>query len=51
MILLIDNYDSFTYHLVQTLGEIEPGIAIEVHRNDQISLDEIEAMKPSHIII
>ncbi|MBU0618222.1 MAG: aminodeoxychorismate/anthranilate synthase component II [Planctomycetes bacterium] len=51
MILLIDNYDSFTYNLVQTLGEIEPGIAIEVHRNDQISLDEIEAMKPSHIII
>jgi anthranilate synthase/aminodeoxychorismate synthase-like glutamine amidotransferase len=51
MILLIDNYDSFTYNLVQTLGEIEPSIEIEVHRNDRITLDEIETRRPSHIII
>jgi anthranilate synthase/aminodeoxychorismate synthase-like glutamine amidotransferase len=51
MILLIDNYDSFTYNLVQTLGELEPGIDIEVYRNDRITLDEIDAKKPSHIII
>ena len=51
MVLLIDNYDSFTYNLVQALGEIEPTIKIEVHRNDQITLDEIAAKAPSHIII
>ena len=41
MILLIDNYDSFTYNLVQRLGEIDPSLDLEVHRNDQITLDEI----------
>jgi anthranilate synthase/aminodeoxychorismate synthase-like glutamine amidotransferase len=51
MILLIDNYDSFTYNLVQRLGEIDPAIDLEVHRNDQITLDEIERKTPSHIII
>jgi anthranilate synthase/aminodeoxychorismate synthase-like glutamine amidotransferase len=51
MILLIDNYDSFTYNLVQSLGEIDPAIDIEVHRNDAITLDEIAARSPSHIII
>ena len=51
MILLIDNYDSFTYNLVQRLGEHDPSRDIRVHRNDQISLDEIEALQPSHIII
>lgn len=51
MILLIDNYDSFTYNLVQTLGEVDPHLEIEVHRNDRITLDEIEAKQPSHIII
>ena len=49
MILLIDNYDSFTYNLVQRFGEIDPGLAIEVHRNDQISLDEIAARRPTHL--
>ena len=43
MILLIDNYDSFTYNLVQRLGEIDPSLDLEVHRNDQITLDEIAA--------
>jgi anthranilate synthase component 2 len=51
MILLVDNYDSFTYNLVQRLGEIDPSLDLEVHRNDRIALDEIEARHPSHIII
>ena len=51
MILLIDNYDSFTYNLVQRLGEIDPSLDLEVHRNDQITLDEIAARRPSHLII
>lgn len=51
MILLIDNYDSFTYNLVQRLGEIDPALAIEVVRNDELSLDEIAERKPERIII
>jgi anthranilate synthase/aminodeoxychorismate synthase-like glutamine amidotransferase len=51
MILLIDNYDSFTYNLVQRLGEMDPGIDLQVHRNDKISVDQVAALKPSHIII
>jgi anthranilate synthase/aminodeoxychorismate synthase-like glutamine amidotransferase len=51
MILLIDNYDSFTYNLVQRLGEIDSAIDLQVHRNDKITPDEIEALKPSHIIV
>jgi anthranilate synthase component 2 len=51
MILLIDNYDSFTYNLVQRLGEIDSRLSIEVHRNDQITCDQIAAKKPSHIIV
>ncbi len=51
MIVLIDNYDSFTYNLVQRLGEIDPGIELKVCRNDQVSVPEIEAMNPSHLII
>ncbi len=49
MILVIDNYDSFTYNLVQYLGEL--GYTIEVRRNDAITLDEIEAMQPDQIVI
>jgi len=51
LILLIDNYDSFTYNLVQRLGEIDSSLDIEVHRNDQISCDEIERKQPSHLIV
>jgi anthranilate synthase/aminodeoxychorismate synthase-like glutamine amidotransferase len=51
MILLIDNYDSFTYNLVQRLGEIDPGLALEVHRNDQITPAEIARKKPTHLIV
>ena len=49
MHLLIDNYDSFTYNIVQALGEL--GAGIEVRRNDAISVDEAEAMKPESIVI
>ena len=51
MLLVIDNYDSFTYNLVQRLGEMDPNIELEVHRNDKITVDEIAGKKPSHIII
>jgi anthranilate synthase/aminodeoxychorismate synthase-like glutamine amidotransferase len=49
MILMIDNYDSFTYNLVQYLGEL--GAQVSVFRNDEISVQKIEAMQPSHIVI
>ena len=49
MILVIDNYDSFAYNLVQYLGEL--GWEPVVYRNDGVTLEEIEAMAPSHIII
>ena len=41
MILLIDNYDSFTYNLVQRLGEMDPDIQLEVVRNDKMTLDQV----------
>lgn len=49
MILVIDNYDSFTYNLVQYLGEL--GEEVKVHRNDEITIQEIETMAPDHILI
>ncbi|MEF9996065.1 MAG: aminodeoxychorismate/anthranilate synthase component II [Burkholderiaceae bacterium] len=49
MLLMIDNYDSFTYNLVQYFGEL--GEAVKVVRNDEITLEEIEAMKPDRICI
>jgi anthranilate synthase/aminodeoxychorismate synthase-like glutamine amidotransferase len=49
MILVIDNYDSFTYNLVQYFGEL--GAAIRVVRNDQITLEEIEKLAPEHIVV
>lgn len=49
MILVIDNYDSFTYNLVQYLGEL--GAEVVVHRNDQIGLDEVARLAPTHIVI
>jgi anthranilate synthase/aminodeoxychorismate synthase-like glutamine amidotransferase len=49
MLLLIDNYDSFTYNLYQYLGEL--GADVEVVRNDAVTVDEIERMAPDHIII
>ena len=49
MILLLDNYDSFTYNLAQYLGEL--GCTLEVHRNDKISVEQIEKRKPERIVI
>lgn len=49
MILVVDNYDSFTYNLVQHLGEL--GAEITVFRNDQFTLDDVEDLKPDHIVV
>jgi anthranilate synthase/phosphoribosyltransferase len=49
MVLIIDNYDSFTYNLAQYLGEL--GVPVQVVRNDAITLEEIAALAPSHIVI
>ena len=49
MILLLDNYDSFTYNLAQFLGQL--GEKLEVHRNDQITLDQIAGKNPERIVI
>ena len=48
-LLMIDNYDSFTYNLVQYLGEL--GQDVQVYRNDEIDLAKVEALKPQHIVI
>ena len=49
MLIMIDNYDSFTYNLVQYLGEL--GEQVRTYRNDEISLDDIAEMKPDHIML
>jgi len=49
MLLMIDNYDSFTYNLVQYFGEL--GQNVQVHRNDQITIDEIEKLNPEYLVI
>jgi anthranilate synthase component 2 len=49
MLLVIDNYDSFTFNLVQYLGEL--GVELQVHRNDQITLEEALALKPSRLLV
>lgn len=51
MILVIDNYDSFTYNLVQRLGEIDPSLDVRIFRNDQITIDQIRELAPERIII
>lgn len=51
MIFVLDNYDSFTYNLVQRLGEIDPSLDIQVRRNDQVTLDEIVELNPEKIIV
>lgn len=48
-VLMVDNYDSFTFNVVQYLAEL--GAEVQTHRNDAITLDEIEALAPSHIVI
>lgn len=49
MLLMIDNYDSFTYNIVQYFGQL--GEDVHVHRNDQITLNEIEALRPERLVI
>ena len=51
MLVLIDNYDSFTYNLMQRLGEVDPTRQVRVFRNDKVTLDEIEVLRPTHIVI
>jgi anthranilate synthase/aminodeoxychorismate synthase-like glutamine amidotransferase len=53
MIFVLDNYDSFTYNLVQYLGELggDPDDQVVVRRNDQVTVDEVEAMAPSRIVV
>jgi len=49
MVFVLDNYDSFTYNLVQYLGEL--GAEVEVHRNDELTVNEVEALKPDRILL
>jgi len=49
VIFVLDNYDSFTYNLVQYIGEL--GEQVQVRRNDQIGIAEIESLQPSHILV
>ena len=51
MVVIIDNYDSFTYNLVQRLGEIDPRVEVRVLRNNQVSVADVEALSPSRILI
>jgi anthranilate synthase/aminodeoxychorismate synthase-like glutamine amidotransferase len=51
MLVLIDNYDSFTYNLVQKLGEVDPDRQMKVFRNDKVTVEQIEALHPTHIVI
>lgn len=51
MILLIDNYDSFTYNLVQRLGEIDPSLDVRTVRNDELTVEEIRQMRPDRILL
>ena len=49
MVFVLDNYDSFTYNLVQYIGEL--GAQVEVRRNDQITVEEVEALRPDRIVV
>jgi len=51
VILLIDNYDSFTWNLVQRIGELDPTLDLRVERNDRITPDQADSLRPSHIIV
>lgn len=51
MLVLIDNYDSFTFNLVQVMGTVKPGLEMKVFRNDKVTVAEVEALMPSHIVI
>ena len=51
MIVIIDNFDSFTYNLVQRIGELDAGRRMEVRRHDAVGPADVEAMQPTHLII
>jgi len=51
MVVLIDNYDSFTFNLVQVMGTVRPGLDVRVFRNDKVTPDQIADLRPSHIVI
>jgi len=51
MIVILDNYDSFTFNLVQAIGTMSPSIPMRVFRNDEVSVDNLVALNPSHVII
>jgi len=51
LIVIIDNYDSFTYNLVQRIGELDPAQEMRVYRNDQVTVEQVEADKPDHLLI
>src|SRR5688572_1246144 len=51
MIFLLDNYDSFTYKLVQRIAQIDPHIKMHAARNDQVTLEDVEALRPDRIIV
>ena len=51
MLLLIDNYDSFTYNLVQRIGELDPKLQMQIVRNDKITVNEADALSPSHLML
>ncbi|HUW99717.1 MAG TPA: aminodeoxychorismate/anthranilate synthase component II [Phycisphaerae bacterium] len=51
MIAILDNYDSFTYNLVQRIGELDAGADLRVFRNDKVTVEELERLEPTHLII
>ena len=51
MLVLIDNYDSFTYNLVQKFGEVSPGLDLRVFRNDKVTVEQVAELKPDHLVI
>ena len=51
MIALIDNYDSFTFNLVQLIGQVAPRQPLRVFRNDKVTVEQLEALRPTHVVI
>jgi anthranilate synthase/aminodeoxychorismate synthase-like glutamine amidotransferase len=51
MLVIIDNYDSFTYNLVQRFGEVAPAMPTKVYRNDEVTLEQLDADRPTHLVI
>ena len=51
MVVVIDNYDSFTYNIVQRIGELDRHLEVRVHRNDRVTVEALEGLHPDHLII